>query len=147
MSIELLFNAIKNNNLNAIKEIINNGFNINNSKLGITPLHMAVILNKIEAVELLLENQANHQALDDLGRTSLHMAIILQNPHIAILLLQKSWDLNITDHNGKRAQDYLFTPKSELPANITSLLSIADDLLSENQTENIMIMGETEGSL
>lgn len=75
----LLYNAIKTNNIDLLQKLINNqNFKINDYIKTDTdkyiPLHLAVIYNNIEADKLLLDSNANINAIDYDDWTALHFA-------------------------------------------------------------------------
>lgn len=55
-----LSTAVKNNDINKVKLLVENGGNVNEKdKSGSTPLHHAAWINAIDIIEYLLENKAD----------------------------------------------------------------------------------------
>jgi ankyrin repeat protein/serine/threonine protein kinase len=68
---------------------------------GQTPLHLAIVDDKIEIVKLLLEYLVDYNLKDNLGNTPLTLAIKKNRIEIAELLLQYRADLNLKDDKGR----------------------------------------------
>ena len=67
---------------------------------GITPLHIAVILNRVQAVEALLEGNANTDVSDMGGETPLHKAAAAANLNCVSLLCEHGADVSVSDISG-----------------------------------------------
>ncbi|XP_072130624.1 NF-kappa-B inhibitor alpha-like [Mobula birostris] len=68
---------------------------------GLTPLHLAVILNDVKIVEYLLQFEQDVNAKEKCaGRTALHLGVEKQNPHIVRLLLKRGADVHAQMYNG-----------------------------------------------
>lgn len=75
--IETLHEAAASGNMKRIKELLNKKENINSTNFaGQTSLHLAVINNKQEIVNLLLSKGANHLVKDNAGYSPLTYAVI-----------------------------------------------------------------------
>ncbi|CEO16964.1 Ankyrin repeats (3 copies) [Rickettsia monacensis] len=84
-----LFNAIYNEDIKKVKELVNNKMAVSNEFAAIplnehddTPLHMASILGKENIVKMLLKVRANPNCMDDIGYTPLRIACSLGNKNI-----------------------------------------------------------------
>jgi ankyrin repeat protein len=97
-----LFVAVKSNNPNQVKEIIENGIdvdarNFNNE----TSLHMVVCYKDLKDIaKLLIENGANIDATNSKGETPLHLAIDCEENEIAELLINNGADVHAKDNSG-----------------------------------------------
>ena len=72
-SFDQLITAIKKNNIDLIRTLINN-HNVNLHNNGTTPLHHASSIGNTEVVQLLIDNGANINAKNNFGSTPLHYA-------------------------------------------------------------------------
>ncbi|WP_264954025.1 ankyrin repeat domain-containing protein [Wolbachia endosymbiont (group A) of Endotricha flammealis] len=72
---EQLFNAVKQNNLDKVKDLVNQGASLDTQDgYGWTPLHFAAAYGKFNIVKFLLNSKANIRAKDIYGNTPLHLA-------------------------------------------------------------------------
>jgi ankyrin repeat protein len=93
-----LHQAVQNNDLPTIKELILAGANINApNQDGDTPLNLAVEFEREEAVQLLVQLHANLNKIDGLGYTPLHNAILFNNFTLVNFFLASKADPNITN--------------------------------------------------
>ncbi|XP_048254157.1 uncharacterized protein LOC124119133 isoform X2 [Haliotis rufescens] len=74
--------------------------------LGMTPLHHAVMSQKIDRVMLLLQQKVNLNLQETNGKTALHFAATFQSWPIASRLLDGGCDANMRDLGGKTALHY-----------------------------------------
>lgn len=82
-----IFEAVKMNDLDAIKRFIRAGVNVNaDSEAGVTPLYMAVISGNTETVQELIDEGADVNARNNKGFTPIHYAKELGHLEIAELL-------------------------------------------------------------
>lgn len=89
-------NAIYQNDIQKVRELITKGANLNEKdKLGYTPLHIATMCNEREIVGLLLENGADVNAKDNIGETPLHYAVIDRYDDIVVALVANGADINV----------------------------------------------------
>jgi hypothetical protein len=92
----LLIEAIKNNDLKLIKELLDMRVDLNyadnNNR---TPLIHAVKFEKLELVDRLIELGADLNLRDNKGRTALIEAVIANNAKIAACLINANSDINI----------------------------------------------------
>jgi ankyrin repeat protein len=97
-----IFNAVKNNDLEKVKVLIEKDASLVNIKdeAGNTPLHHAAIIGSIETIKLLLSKGADINARNTQLNTPLHEAIQSKKENISALLIEKGADLNKTNiHN------------------------------------------------
>lgn len=62
-----------------------------------TALHLAANEGHLAVTEVLLENEANKEAVTKMGRTPLHVAVLRGNTEIVKLLLEKGANINASD--------------------------------------------------
>ena len=75
MSEQELFKAIRINDIKTVKELIEGGVNVNARDIDNNPaLIKAISCNNLEMIELLVQNKANVEIVDDYGMTLLHIA-------------------------------------------------------------------------
>ena len=99
---ELIFKAIKKNNIRLAVNLIGNrnlNFNTirNESYPHNYPIHETIIHNNIEILKLLLESGSDVNLKNELGATPLHMAINVNNLEIVKILIKRDADLNSQD--------------------------------------------------
>ncbi|XP_074100873.1 uncharacterized protein LOC141528622 [Cotesia typhae] len=100
-----------------------------------TLLHIAIINQKVEIVELLIDYGANiHCRTKSFQRTPLMIAIEEYNPKIVKLLLEKGARIDIFDEEGMSPLQYLICN----PKNLHERLSL--DMLEEREAEKIEIL-------
>lgn len=64
---------------------------------GHTPLHLAVLQNRLDTVKSIVEEKADINAQDNCGYTSLHYAVFKGNSEIATFLLEHKINIDIQD--------------------------------------------------
>lgn len=84
-----------------------------------TPLMAATVKNNVELVKLLLDNNANPNAVDQNGSTALHFSAIFSYEKIIKLLVVSKAKKSLKDSRGKTALDYAIITGNEI---ITQLL-------------------------
>ena len=89
-----LLDAAKEGNIEAVKQHLANGADVNAKDDGWTPLHNAAGYSTKEMVELLISNGANVNAKNDDGWTPLHDAATKE---VAELLIAKGADVEAKD--------------------------------------------------
>jgi len=103
MNTETFFNLIEKNDLNAIKELIKAGGDINQiNKYGYSALHIASFKGLEEMGILLTENGIELNAQDKNGQTALHYVALNNQLNFAKALLSKGGDLGIEDMHGNQ---------------------------------------------
>jgi ankyrin repeat protein len=123
--IELLFEALGNNNeyfLNNKSQLLNNYFSSVN---GDSPLMFAIREKKLEVVQLFLKSGANQNLANKAGVTPCMLAARLQSTKILETLISQGVDLSEKDKDSKTALHYAAKYKS-----IDAFLIIAKDDLS-----------------
>lgn len=97
-----IFDAVKNNDLNLVKQIIDKESSVVNQKdkTGNTPLHGAAIIGSVPISEFLLSRGADINASNTMQSTPLHTAIENKQDDVAKLLIEKGANLNIKGRGG-----------------------------------------------
>jgi hypothetical protein len=105
---EALQYAVIHDDARAVQSFIDQGVSVNTQEdiTGESLLHLAVQNNAVNVINVLLNNQANINIIDNKGNTPLHYATQLSNQDIIQLLLEKGANTNIKNHEGKLAVDY-----------------------------------------
>ncbi len=99
-----LIEALESGNVSVVKQLIEEGININVSRDGVTPLMVAASKGQTEIAEVLLQAGVNVNARRDDGWTALHKAAFDQTETgIVDLLLQSGIDFEAKDKSGKTA--------------------------------------------
>ncbi len=100
----LLLEALQNGNLEVVKQLIEEGINVNLLRDGVTPLMIASSGGRTEIAEEILQAGANINEKSDAGRTALHEAAFNQaDAGIVELLMQSGIDVESKDSAGKTA--------------------------------------------
>ena len=94
--IRLMWDAIRNGNIEAVKQAIVDGADVNATEdsNGRTPLHAAASESHIAIVELLITKGADVNAREVNGWTPLHFSAAFFRKEIAELLIVKGADVN-----------------------------------------------------
>jgi len=96
-------NAIGMNDVKEVTRILDQGFNINTTRMGQghTPLHLAADDDrKLKVIELLLARGADVNARDGYGKTPLHLAAGSDCIKVVGLLLKHGAQINASDQSG-----------------------------------------------
>jgi ankyrin repeat protein/spore coat protein CotH len=106
-SVEEIWDAASNGNLNMVKRAIANGIDVNmkDPKSGGTMLAAAALMGHMEIVALLLEHGADVNARSKDGGTALHAAAFLGRVETVKLLLDKGADTTLRHKMGSTAID------------------------------------------
>ncbi|WP_353285220.1 ankyrin repeat domain-containing protein [Wolbachia endosymbiont (group A) of Beris morrisii] len=100
LSTEELFDAVKQNNLDKVKELINQGANINAQEKGIygkKPIHIAAENNNKNIIEFLLSRGVSVNDTERVGNTPLHYAAWGGRLEAAEFLVNKGADIDAAD--------------------------------------------------
>ncbi|WP_264706418.1 ankyrin repeat domain-containing protein [Wolbachia endosymbiont (group B) of Colias croceus] len=90
-----LFAAVRSGDANQVADLINKGDDVNaRDNRGNTPLHLAVLADKLQVVEKLIEGGADVNAKNNHGATPLHWAALNQNVNIVEKLIEKGANVN-----------------------------------------------------
>lgn len=94
--------------VDAVKKLIKNGININViNKRGTNALHFATSCNKLEIIQILVENGANLEFTHErYGTTSLIEGAKWGKDAIVRFLIESGADINAKDFEGNTAMDY-----------------------------------------
>lgn len=94
------FDSIYANNINSLKEYLENGdINIVNER-GMSLLHYSIIFNNVEVFNLLLENYININIKDNHGDTPAHYCVINNRMGFLKTLIRHECDLSIKNKDG-----------------------------------------------
>ncbi|MBF8246369.1 MAG: ankyrin repeat domain-containing protein, partial [Rickettsia sp.] len=114
--------------------MLDHGAEINaQSSLGLTPLAMAALNNKLATGELLLKKHANVNLEDSNDQTPLHAATWLNYAQFVNLLINYGANLNAKDKEGETALHYAIVKNYVDIANI--LIANKADLNAQNQLQ------------
>ena len=107
---DTLVGAVREGNLEAIKQYIAEGADVNALHFEMPPLTWAVTTGQTEAAELLLKNRADINGNNRDGNTALHLAVFLGRAETAKLLLKNGADVNRKNDDGATPVDLLAVP-------------------------------------
>ncbi|MBN8827643.1 MAG: ankyrin repeat domain-containing protein [Sphingobacteriia bacterium] len=143
-----LLEAVKNNDISKVQELLKNGANINckaNDNFGYAPLHEATSLGLKDMVIFLLNNGAEINSQTTSGKyTSLHLAMVANNKEIAITLLKAGADTKIKDHAYYTPCDYIFYKTIE--EEINSFNKVTAKVIDSKVPETSQIISQNNGS-
>lgn len=113
-----LIYAVKNRATNAVRLLIKHKTTVNITIIGdynpgFTPLHFAAFSGNLKNTELLIQADANIDALDNAGKTALHHAIRMGSFDVAKILLDNDANPNAIDHDGYTPLCYAIADKNE----------------------------------
>ncbi|MBT4723191.1 ankyrin repeat domain-containing protein [Candidatus Falkowbacteria bacterium] len=124
MNTKKLITAVKQGNLDAVKELVSQLRTINlydNDKNN--ALHIAIKKGRNDIVDFLIENRININAQNLRGETPLHIAAFVNNKYIVDLLVDKGANILIKDKFGvfasERTNYFAFRLRSKLRRNQT----------------------------
>jgi ankyrin repeat protein len=106
---DLLFDAVKSNDVAGIKSLLQKGANINaqDTSKGNTLMIHAIKFNSLKALRSLIMNKADIQKTNLQGQTALHIAVISNNPQAVEILLTAGVNPTVKDKSGNRASEYM----------------------------------------
>jgi hypothetical protein len=142
-STSLLFQAVRNGQVEKVASAIERGANVNaKGEFGDTPLIVASWRGKLDIVKLLLERGADVHATNDIGETALFWAV--PRPEVAAALISAGSNVNARN-------DYLSTPlmyaaKLGYPDTVKILLESGADRNARNEYgETALLLAEAKG--
>lgn len=98
---ELLFYAVRNNDLLRIEELVKSGAKVTASdEKGWTPLHVAALKGNRAAADYLIAHGADVDAADEDGWTPLHVAAMQGKDPVVDLLVSARAKVNVGDNDG-----------------------------------------------
>lgn len=101
---EGMFNAIQNGDLEKVKKLLDNGFDVNfRYEKNRTPLLLAIDANQKEIAAFVIEKGADLDIQNDAGITALLWAIYKGYPDLAQMIIQKKANLNLQNEDGETA--------------------------------------------
>ncbi|MCW8820842.1 MAG: ankyrin repeat domain-containing protein [Sulfurovum sp.] len=101
---ETLEKIVYDNDLEALKQEIENGTDVNlQNKYGWTLLHIAIRRDRRDMVAYLLEQGADIDKVDGVGWTPLMEAVMDDKPEICAFLIEKGADVTIANARGGTA--------------------------------------------
>ena len=118
-----LAGAVRKGDIEAIKQHIAEGADVNALHLEMPPLTWAVMMGQTEAAELLLQHGADIKGRNRDGNTALHLAVFLGRAEIAELLLESGADVNTRNDDGATPTD-LFAIPWEMTKFMTDMFGI-----------------------
>ena len=141
----LLFIAVNDEDINAIKGILQKGANINvqDKKNQYTPLMYAVKNDKVNSLRYLLVRGANPNITAISQMSVLHLAAILNKFKALKILLQSDVDIFAEDENSKTFYDYI--PKEHLSIVINDIYES-----SKNASDALLdfcVLGSLQGAM
>lgn len=105
-----LAGVARNGDLEAIKQHIADGADVNALYFEMPPLTWAAVMGQTEAAELLLQHGANVNGKNRDGNTALHLAVFLGRAETAELLLKSGADVTAQNDDGATPVDTLGVP-------------------------------------
>jgi hypothetical protein len=113
--------AIARGAKDSVEKSILKGVEINvKIKDGLQPIHLAVLSENLEVVNLLMQHGANIHAKDDFGRESLHLASFGSKKELILLLITHGASIKAADNKGKLPIDYAYEYDHPEYANLLS---------------------------
>jgi ankyrin repeat protein len=94
---QTLAQAIVQNDVGLVRQLVDAGVDVNGRPFGATPLHLSAEYGRSEIAQLLLNRGAEVDSIDNLGRTPLLWAAVNRHSDVAQLLLSHGADVNRDD--------------------------------------------------
>ena len=107
---DTLVGAVREGDIEAIKQHIAEGADVNALHFEMPPLTWAVTAGQTEAAELLLQHGADINGRNRDGNTALHLAVFLGRAETADLLLKNGADVNSKNDDGATPPDLFAVP-------------------------------------
>ena len=107
---DTIVGAARNGDLEAIKQHITDGVDVNALLFEMPPLAWAAMMGQTEAAELLLQHGADINGKNRDGNTALHLAVFLGHAETAKLLLKSGADVNAKNGDNATPVDLLQVP-------------------------------------
>lgn len=99
--LQKLTKAVRKNNIEEARWLIESGVKVNSISGGITPLHVAAAHNHVECAEVLLDNGAKHtQTIAPSMSCPLHVACRFNSLACVVLLINRGADVNAVNGEG-----------------------------------------------
>lgn len=128
--------AVRDNDIQKVNDLLNNGANINEKTLkGMTPLSLAVLQNNDTMVDFLLQRGANINIQTNTGSTPIHLAVFYRLNNIVKLLIDRGANLYIVDSMGETALNLAININNNDAINL--LLSHISVIELPKNTENL----------
>ena len=115
---DTLVGAARTGDLDALKQHIADGADVNAMHFEMPPLTWAAMMGQTEAAELLLQQGADINGKNRDGNTALHLAVFLGHAETAELLLKSGADVNAKNDDNATPVDLL-----QVPWEMTKLLT------------------------
>ncbi|OMJ77263.1 hypothetical protein SteCoe_23172 [Stentor coeruleus] len=125
----LLHNAVKKHNIKLVELLLEYTPSININCLDIyrrTPLHIACIENDFIIAKLFIDKGVLLNAIDSEGNTALHYAIVVENIQIIEFLVCMCANLEIKNHQGITAIDFLKQKNININLEPSEILTISE---------------------
>lgn len=118
------FDAVKINDLDKVKKLLNEGFDTNAKRDGYTALMYSAGLGNLDLMELLIEKGAYINVKDKDGNTALMYAACEGRVDVVKWLIGKGAYINVKGHDNKTA--LIYASSKDKPEVVKVLLSIKD---------------------
>lgn len=132
---KILYEAIKNNQLDVIKNKINKGLSVNfQDKAGNTLLHYACLDNKIDIAKFLVENGANIEAKENDGFRPIH---VNHSPEFVYFFLSKGVNINSQTNEGDTILHMLAIQEIKSEKEYEERINFLKDLIENGANPNV----------
>ncbi|ARE67600.1 SWPV1-034 [Shearwaterpox virus] len=143
-----LFYAVKNNDYEMVKLLLNKGANVNiQDSIGYSCLHIATIRNSnIEIIKALIDNKIDLNAYDWIGRTPLHISVIKSNFDAVKLLVRAGAYINVKDRCRKFPIYYAVSKSDNLISGLLLKHGANPNTINDNE-ETLLHMAVTSNNI